>query len=131
MCAHTTIRVLILLHLCAHTSIYVAGDGSVQHVPLSHAVMACERSWSSPSVMAILQGVCQDLAQREVATLQKARLHVLERAQRWKEAYHYAIFHGHISKSLSYMVRAGRHADVLQMVNHQRALALAGKCVAV
>jgi len=39
--------------------------------------------------------------------------------QRWKEAYHYAIYHGHISKSLSYMVRAGRHHDVLSMVNHQ------------
>lgn len=34
-----------------------------------------------------------------------ARLHVLERAQRWKEAYHYAIFHGHVAKSLAYMVR--------------------------
>ena len=48
-------------------------------------------------VMAILEGQCQDLQHREAQTLQRARLHVLERAQRWKEAYHYAIFHGQVT----------------------------------
>jgi len=100
-------------------------------LPFRNAVMACDRSWSSPNVEAILQGVCQDLSHREVLMLQKARLHVLERAKRWKEAYHYSIFHGHISKSLFYVVRAGRHLDVLQMVKHQRALAHLGRCVQV
>ena len=64
-------------------------------------------------------------------TLQRARLHVLERAQRWKEAYHYAIFHGHVAKSLAYMVRAGRQGDVIQMVLRQTGLAGGGKCVPV
>ncbi len=59
------------------------------------------------------------------------RLHVLERAQRWKEAYHYAIFHGHVAKSLAYMVRAGRHTDVLRMVFRQSAMAGQAKCVPV
>jgi hypothetical protein len=29
--------------------------------------------------------------QREAQTLQRARLHVLERAHRWKEAYNYGV----------------------------------------
>jgi hypothetical protein len=94
-------------------------------------VSACERGWTHPVVVAILEGQCQDLAQREAQTLQRARLHVLERAQRWKEAYHYAIFHGHVAKSLAYMVRAGRQADVIQMVLRQTGLAGGGKCVPV
>eukprot|EP00802_Teleaulax_amphioxeia_P004177 Tamp_04181.p1 GENE.Tamp_04181~~Tamp_04181.p1 ORF type:complete len:968 (+),score=189.37 Tamp_04181:81-2906(+) len=107
------------------------GGGASHHVPLSHVVIACERGWDSPVVSQILQGSCHDLSQREVATLQKARLHVLERANRLQEAYHYAIFHGHIIKALSYMVRAGRQRDVLQMLKRQQALALGGKCLSV
>jgi len=107
------------------------GGGAGHHVPLSHVVIACERSWDSPLVLQILQGSCHDLSQREVATLQKARLHVLERANRLQEAYHYAIFHGHIIKALSYMVRAGRQSDILHMVKRQHALALGGKCLSV
>jgi len=107
------------------------GTPQMAHVPLTHAVSACERGWTHPVVVAILEGQCTDLQQREAQTLQRARLHVLERAQRWKEAYHYAIFHGHVAKSLAYMVRAGRHADVLPMVFQQNALAGGGKCVPV
>jgi len=36
-------------------------------------------------VVAILEGVCREMSQREAQTLQRARLHVLERAGRWKE----------------------------------------------
>eukprot|EP00960_Hanusia_phi_P071799 767634-Hanusia_phi.AAC.1 len=107
------------------------GTPQISHVPLTHAVSACERGWTHPVVVAILEGQCTDLVQREAPTLQRARLHVLERAQRWKEAYHYAIFHGHVAKSLAYMARAGRHGDVLPMVFRQSALACGGKCVPV
>jgi len=107
------------------------GTPQISHVPLTHAVSACERGWTHPVVVAILEGQCTDLSQREAPTLQRARLHVLERAQRWKEAYHYAIFHGHVAKSLAYMARAGRHGDVLPMVFRQSALACGGKCVPV
>ena len=80
------------------------GIPQMSHVPLTHAVSACERGWTHPVVVAILEGVCREMSQREAQTLQRARLHVLERAGRWKEAYHYAIFHGHVAKSLVYMV---------------------------
>ena len=52
------------------------------------------------------------------------------RAQRWREAYHYAIFHGHFSRSLSYMVRAGRHYEMLSMLK-ERARSMCSKCVSV
>ena len=80
------------------------GTPQMSHVPLTHAVSACERGWTHPVVVAILEGACREMSQREAQTLQRARLHVLERAGRWKEAYHYAIFHGHVAKSLVYMV---------------------------
>ena len=80
------------------------GTPQMSHVPLTHAVSACERGWTHPVVVSILEGQCREMGQREAQTLQRARLHVLERAQRWKEAYHYAIFHGHVAKSLAYMV---------------------------
>jgi hypothetical protein len=57
----------------------------MSHVPLTHAVSACERGWTHPVVVAILEGVCREMSQREAQTLQRARLHVLERAGRWKE----------------------------------------------
>lgn len=99
--------------------------------PLQHTILACQRGWQNPNVVSILQGDCRNVLQRELSILQRARLHVLERSHRWKEAYHYAIFHGHISKSLTYVVRAGYHKDVLSMVKKQRALARMGKCIAV
>jgi len=80
------------------------GTPQMSHVPLTRAVSACERGWTHPVVVAILEGQCREVSQREAQTLQRARLHVLERAGRWKEAYHYAIFHGHVAKSLVYMV---------------------------
>lgn len=107
------------------------GQPQLAHVPLTHAISACQRGWTNPVVVSILEGHCTDLQQREAQTLQRARLHVLERAQRWKEAYNYAIFHGHAAKSLAYMVRAGRYTDVLPMVFRQSALACGGKCVPV
>eukprot|EP00802_Teleaulax_amphioxeia_P001771 Tamp_01773.p1 GENE.Tamp_01773~~Tamp_01773.p1 ORF type:complete len:978 (-),score=217.46 Tamp_01773:562-3495(-) len=107
------------------------GIPQMSHVPLTHAVSACERGWTHPVVVAILEGVCREMSQREAQTLQRARLHVLERAGRWKEAYHYAIFHGHVAKSLVYMVRAGRHAEVLPMVYLQSEMVRGGKCVPV
>lgn len=56
---------------------------------------------------------------------------MLERTQRWHEAFHYAMFHGHFAKSLAYMVRAGRSQDVLPMVQRQSALAGGAQCVSV
>ena len=111
-----------------------AGAGGAQQqqrAPLSHAVMACERPWSSLDTVLILKGACADIGKREVATLQKARLHVLENAKRWREAYHYAIFHGHVFKALMYLVRADRQPELLQMICRQRELTRGGRCVAV
>ena len=108
-----------------------AGGAQQQRAPLSHAVMASERPWSSLDTVLILKGACADIGKREVATLQKARLHVLENAKRWREAYHYAIFHGHVFKALMYLVRADRQPELLQMICRQRELARGGRCVAV
>ena len=110
----------------------VAGSTpQMSHVPLTHAVAACERGWTHPVVVSSLEGACRDNSQREAQTLQRARLHVLERAGRWKEAYNYATFHGHIAKSLVYMVRAGRHAEVLPMVFSHGETLRGGKCMPV
>ena len=96
------------------------GIPQMSHVPLTHAVSACERGWTHPVVVAILEGVCREMSQREAQTLQRARLHVLERAGRWKEAYHYAIFHGHVAKSLVYMVphSSSLHACLPCLASH-------------
>ena len=107
------------------------GTPQMSHVPLTHAVAACERGWTHPVVVSILEGACRDNSQREAQTLQRARLHVLERAGRWKEAYNYATFHGHIAKSLVYMVRAGRHAEVLPTVFSHSETLRGGKCMPV
>jgi hypothetical protein len=98
-----------------------------EYSPLSQAVTASERGWKHPVVVAILDGQCTDATQAESQVLQWARLHLLEHAQRWKEAYHYALFHGRIAKSLAFLVRAGRHADVLPMVLSQSAIAAYSK----
>ena len=102
-----------------------------EHSPLSQAIIASERGWKHPVVVAILDGQCTDVTQGESQVLQWARLHLLEHAQRWKEAYHYALFHGRVAKSLAFLVRAGRHADVLPMVLSQSAIAAYSKCLNV
>jgi hypothetical protein len=35
------------------------------HVPLTHAISACQRGWTNPVVVSILEGHCTDLQQRE------------------------------------------------------------------
>jgi hypothetical protein len=54
-----------------------------------------------------------------------------EKSAKFLQAYHYALFHGHVAKSLVYMVRAGRHAEVLSMVYMQSDMVRGGKCVPV
>ncbi len=114
----------------AHNEV-AGGNPPMSHVPLTHAISACERGWTHPAVVAILEGQCTDRAQIEPQTLQRARLHVLERTQRWQQAFHYAMFHGHMAKSLAYLVRAGRSNDVLPMVQRQTSLASGAQCVPV
>lgn len=126
-----------LSHLSALAVLEICPDPAEQReadveedVPLSQAMMASKRDWNAPIVVSILEGTCQDVNEREAAVLQRARLHVLERAQRWRKAYHYAIFHGHFSRSLSYMVRAGRHHEILHIMK-DRARSMSSKCVSV
>ena len=59
--------------------------------------------------------------------LQQARLLVLERTLRWKEAFNYATFHGRIAQSLTYAVRAGRHKDIVLLVKQDCATVRSGK----
>jgi len=105
---------------------YIAGGAT----PLQLTIQACERGWQHPHVVAILEGVCQDISWREMPLLQQARLLVLQSTLRWKEAFHYAMFHGHIAESLTYAVRAGNHKDILLMVKQHPAVARRSKVYA-
>lgn len=49
------------------------GNPPISHVPLAHAISACERGWTHPAVVSILEGQCTDRSQREAQTLQRAR----------------------------------------------------------
>ena len=51
----------------------------------------------------------------------QARLYVLEREQKWVEAYYYSIFHGHFEKSIAFMVRADLAHEVMSLVQTQSA----------
>jgi len=121
-----------LRHLTKLASNEVDGSNPPSsHVPLTHAISVCERGWTHPAMVSVLEGQCSDRSICEAQTVQVARLHVLERAQRWNEAYHYSVFHGHYARSLAYMVRANRSQDVLPMVQRQSALAQGAQCVPV
>lgn len=99
--------------------------------PLTNAISASERGWTHPSVVSIIEGKCTDRSLCEAQTVQMARLRVLERAQRWNEAYHYSIFHGQFVKSIFYMVRASRFPEVIQLVQTQSALVWGAQCLPV
>ena len=44
------------------------GQQQMQLVPLAHAISACERGWTHPDVVAILEGNCTDYSQVRPAT---------------------------------------------------------------